>query len=88
MDLKSHQGFTPYRMRIDVAAAFCGEAVSSFREKVTAGALPPPAWREGRAVYWRTSDLIIAMEEGAVPLKTARQAAAPIDPDELKLAGA
>lgn len=89
MNSRAHHGFTPYRMRVDVAAAFCGEAVSTFKEKVAAGILPKPAWREGRAVYWRTADLILSMEEGAAALDGLK--AKPvnvIDPDEIKLAGA
>ena len=52
----------PYRMRVQDAAAFCGEAVSTFRGKVADGRFPKPAWTEGGRVYWRTQDLIEAME--------------------------
>ena len=49
-------------MRLADAAAFCGEAPSTFEDKVQAGRFPKWRWKEGGRVYWSSAELIEAME--------------------------
>lgn len=62
MTARAPIAFLPHRLRVADAAAFCGETIGTFRQKVADGRMPKPAWRDKRNVYWRTKDLIDAME--------------------------
>lgn len=91
MTARAPLSLIPYRMRVEDAAAFCGEAPSTFRAKVAAGRFPGPAWTEGGRVYWRTQDLIEAMEDRdriATPAATQPPTKAQLREAELARRGA
>lgn len=81
-------GPPPYRMRAEDAAAYVGDSVSTFYLKVREGRYPQPAWAEGQNRYWRTTDLIEAMESAGLAESQSIEPASPRNSiDEMRRAG-